>query len=89
MSRQEDSISWIRTIRASEWDADWEPLKAQMRDPRSGEVDHILAVHSLDRRSLEAHFQLYRQAMRGTRTLPKVDREMVALVVSLINECHY
>jgi AhpD family alkylhydroperoxidase len=32
---------------------------------------------------------LYRQAMRGTRTLRKVEREMIALVVSRVNECHY
>jgi AhpD family alkylhydroperoxidase len=27
--------------------------------------------------------------MRGTKTLSKADREMIALVVSLLNNCHY
>jgi AhpD family alkylhydroperoxidase len=32
---------------------------------------------------------LYTSAMAGTATLRKVEREMIALVVSLHNECHY
>ncbi len=34
-------------------------------------------------------FELYTAAMSGTRGLRKVDRELIALVVSGINECHY
>ena len=30
-----------------------------------------------------------RSAMAGTRTLRKVERELIALVVSEINGCHY
>lgn len=48
-----------------------------------------MRIHALDAGSLEAHDVLYRQAMRSTRTLRKVEREMIALVVSGINECHY
>lgn len=59
------------------------------RDSVSGEVDNILAVHSLHPEGMAAHWQLYRSAMAGTRTLRKVDREMVALVVSCHNACHY
>ena len=38
---------------------------------------------------MAAHQQLYTSAMAGTATLGKVEREMIALVVSLHNECHY
>ena len=31
----------------------------------------------------------YAAVMRGTATLPKVDRELIALVVSDLNGCHY
>jgi alkylhydroperoxidase family enzyme len=48
-----------------------------------------MRIHALDAGSLEAHDMLYRQAMRSTRTLRKVEREMIAVVVSAINECHY
>ncbi len=59
------------------------------RDPETGVVDNIMAVHSLHTAGLAAHNDLYRAVMSGTRTLRKVERELIALVVSLENECHY
>ena len=48
-------------------------------------LDNILQIHSLDPASLRAHLALYRNAMTGTPTLPKVDRELIGVVVSGIN----
>ncbi len=75
-------------------DREWsDPALVELRkrtvDPAHGRVDNILAIHSLDPASMAAHLALYRQAMKSTRSLPKVDREMIAVVVSEINECHY
>ena len=47
------------------------------------------SVHSLNPRGLAAHQGLYASAMAGTATLRKVERELIALVVSLENHCHY
>jgi len=58
-------------------------------DSTFGRVDRIMAVHSLNPAGLAAHDGLYRSAMSGTGTLRKVERELVALVVSLENQCHY
>ena len=52
-------------------------------------VDNILAVHSLNPRSMAAHQGVYESAMAGTATLRKVESELIALVVSLTNDCHY
>ncbi len=82
-------MSWIEVVDDAEWDGDLAALRARVIDPKSGKVDHIMGVHSLNPRSLDAHDTLYRSAMRGTATLRKVDRELIALVVSTINECHY
>jgi len=82
-------MSWIHVINDDQWEGDLAALRDRVVDPTSGRVDHIMAVHSLSPRSLDAHDTLYRSAMRGTATLRKVDREMIALVVSTINECHY
>jgi alkylhydroperoxidase family enzyme len=82
-------VSWIEVVDDAEWDGDLAALRARVVDPKSGKVDHIMGVHSLNPRSLDAHDTLYRSAMRGTATLRKVDRELIALVVSTINECHY
>jgi alkylhydroperoxidase family enzyme len=52
-------------------------------------VDNVLKIHSLHPEGLHAHFAVYGAAMKGTATLPKADREMIAVVVSRINDCHY
>ncbi len=58
------------------------------RDP-AGHVDNILRIHGPNPASLEAHFQLYSTLMRGKPGLSRSQREMIAVVVSSINECHY
>jgi len=51
--------------------------------------DHILRIHALDPPSLEHHFHLYEHAMRGGSPLSRVQREMIAVVVSAANDCFY
>jgi alkylhydroperoxidase family enzyme len=58
-------------------------------DQTSGRVDNIMAIHSLNPAGMAAHDGLYRSAMAGTGSLRKVERELIALVVSLENHCHY
>lgn len=82
-------MAWIATVDEDQADDDLTPLYGQMVDPRYGRVDNILRIHSLHPAGMEAHFNMYREVMTSTATLPKVDREMIALVVSRINECHY
>jgi len=67
----------------------YDELYAPYPDEPRGQLDNILQIHSLDPKSLRAHLALYRSAMEGTETLPKVEREMIATVVSGINGCHY
>jgi alkylhydroperoxidase family enzyme len=85
--------AWIETVPDEVWTADpssqLAELYGQVVDGEHGRVDHIMAVHSPNPRGLAAHHGLYESAMAGTATLRKVDREMIALVVSLENECHY
>ncbi len=54
-----------------------------------GVVDNILRVHSLNPRSMQDHVQLYTHLMRGPSPLTRVQREMLALVVSTENDCFY
>jgi alkylhydroperoxidase family enzyme len=82
-------VPWIETPHEDDWGPELEDLKSQVVDPAHGRVDWIMRIHALDPGSLEAHNLLYRQAMKGTATLRKVEREMIALVVSKANECHY
>lgn len=57
--------------------------------PRDGRLDNILRIHSLNPRSLETHYDLYRHLMYGPSDLSRTDREMIAVVVSRVNQCHY
>lgn len=82
-------MAWIRTIGDQEAEGALADLYDGVRDARSGSVDNIMLVHSLHPAGLKAHAAVYRAAMGGTRGLSYADREMVALVVSRINGCHY
>lgn len=82
-------VAWIETVPVDRADERLARLYERVRDPVSGGVDHIMQVHSLYPEGLSAHFELYRAVMRGTPGLPRVDREMIAVVVSRLNECHY
>lgn len=82
-------MTWIKKIDDHHADGELARLYKRMVDPRYGRVDNIMQVHSLHPEGLRAHHELYRAVMRGSSTLPKVDREMIALVVSVINNCRY
>jgi alkylhydroperoxidase family enzyme len=82
-------MAWIEIIDEEDAAGELRALYERMVDPEYGRVDTILRIHSLHPKGLQTHYELYREAMTGTATLRKVDREMVALLVSLINECHY
>lgn len=64
-------------------------LYGRVVDPSYGRVDNIMQIHSLHPGGLDAHRLLYTESMQSTPTLRKVERELIALVVSLVNSCHY
>jgi len=82
-------MPWIDAPQEDDWDGSFDELRAKVTDPTFQRVDWIMRIHALDAGSMKAHYVLYRQAMKGTATLRKVEREMVALVVSKTNDCHY
>ena len=82
-------MAWIETIDEGDAQGRLAELYAQMVEPGETHVDNILKIHSLHPDGLAAHFALYRAVMAGTPGLRKVDREMIALVVSRLNSCHY
>ncbi|MCZ6519370.1 MAG: hypothetical protein O6853_06175 [Actinobacteria bacterium] len=82
-------MPWIDAPHEDDWDGSLDDLRSEVTDRTFRRVDWIMRIHALDAGSMNAHNVLYRQAMKGTATLRKVEREMVALVVSKINGCHY
>lgn len=51
--------------------------------------DHIIRVHGVHARVMRQHYDLYVELMHRPSPLSRVEREMVAVVVSGINGCHY
>ena len=67
-------------------------LDAQYRrfwDEEAGGVDHIIRIHSHNPNSMAGHYEYYRHIMKGPSPLSRPQREMIAVVVSALNHCHY
>jgi uncharacterized peroxidase-related enzyme len=56
---------------------------------RAGRVFNIVKSMSLNPRVLGASMDLYRAIMFGRSELSRVERELLAVVVSCANDCHY
>ena len=81
-------MAWIREILPENADDDLAEVYGRVAEP-DGTVDNILRVHSLPPKLLADHFELYITAMKGSSPLSRAQREMIAVVVSTLNECHY
>jgi alkylhydroperoxidase family enzyme len=81
-------MAWIRTISEKEATG----LLARIYDAavrRAGRVFNILKIQSNNPPALQASLDLYMAVMHGASPLSRAQREMLAVVVSKANECHY
>jgi uncharacterized peroxidase-related enzyme len=56
---------------------------------RAGKVFNIVKAMSLNPKVLAASMGLYRAVMFGPSELSRAERELLAVVVSCANDCHY
>lgn len=64
--------------------------KEEIREKdRVDDDDNILRIHGVHSQTMKHHYQLYLELMRKRSPLTRVQREMMAVMVSAINECHY
>ena len=56
---------------------------------RAGKVFNIVRAMSLRPGVLRSSMDLYREIMHGPSGLSRADRELLAVVVSHANDCHY
>ena len=56
---------------------------------RVKDLDNIIQIHSVHSKVMKQHYEMYLEIMRKRSPLSRAQREMIAVVVSLINECHY
>lgn len=81
-------MPWIPMLDEQEAEGELAESYERLNVPGYG-VDHILKIHSLDPKSLDHHYELYRHLMFGRSGLSRAQREMIAVAVSTENECHY
>ncbi|WP_341908904.1 peroxidase-related enzyme [Ferrovibrio terrae] len=58
-------------------------------DEKIGFVPNVLLSYSFDQKKLRAFSEMYNELMLGESGLSKLEREMIAVVVSSINHCFY
>ena len=81
-------MAWIRTIPPSEAAGRLKRSYDQAL-ARAGRVYYIVRSMSLHPAVLDASMALYRQVMFAREGLSRRQREMLAVVVSRTNACHY
>ena len=81
-------MAWIPMILEDKAEAELKDWYDKLHEPWGG-VDNIMKIHSLNVNTLKGHYELYLSAMKGTKDLSHKQREMVAVVVSTVNQCHY
>ena len=81
-------MAWIPVIPEDKAEGGLKDWYDKLREPWGG-VDNILRIHSINTPTLKGHYELYRSAMKGSMDLTHKQREMIAVVVSTVNQCHY
>lgn len=65
------------------------PEEQQPEAHRVPDSDNILQVHGVHSAVMRHHYDLYVALMHRRGPLSRMQREMIAVTVSSINECHY
>ncbi len=79
---------WIRIVKEEEADGELRRIYERIRGTR-GRTSNIFLSQSLNPGALESHLDLYLRIMFGKGTLSRLQREMIAVVVSAANDCEY
>lgn len=65
------------------------PIAQIPLEDRVSDEDNIVRIHGVHPRVMRAHYDLYVEVMRQPGPLSRAQREMLAVVVSATNQCHY
>lgn len=56
---------------------------------RHADPANIVKIQSISPATMETHYRFYRELMFGKSELSRAQRELIAVAVSAVNECHY
>lgn len=81
-------MTWIRTTAEADASGDLARVYARVRGDR-GKLSNIMRAQSLHPKAMEAHLDLYMAVMFGRSAVSRLERELIAVVVSATNGCEY
>lgn len=84
-----ERFAWIDTVAEEDAEGRLATLYRRIRGP-AGEIDNIMAVHSLRPHTMEGHLALYKATLHHARNrIPRSFLEVLGIQVSLLNACDY
>jgi uncharacterized peroxidase-related enzyme len=81
-------MSWISIIEEKDSSGELKKIYDEIKKKR-GKLSNIMKIQSLNPKAMEKHMQLYLSIMFSSSKLSRRDRELIAVVVSSINNCDY
>ncbi len=81
-------MPWIKVIEESEAEGRLKEVYQEILEKR-GKIANIMKIHSLNPEALKNHLDLYLTIMFRKPGLKRWERELVAVIVSRINNCKY
>lgn len=81
-------MAFIKYISYDDASPELKKVYEKLGEPKQS-PGNIIRVSGVSPRALEGHVALYRGIMSGRNGLAPQQREMIAVVVSAINQCHY
>ncbi len=88
MAIETERLCWLHLPPADEAPDEVKELWAKPLE-KLGFVPNVLRVYAIRPRHLQLWNEFYDELMRGESGLTKAQREMIAVVVSTTNRCHY
>lgn len=83
-------MAWIELVETDEAEGKLKELYERAAKTRDGKVGPMIRAGSLNPEALEGRMQIYRALMYGRRSsLSRAEREMIAVVTSVANGCHF
>jgi len=82
----------MRRIRAKEQNMAFIDYTTEEMIPPADRVpdqDNIIRIHGIHSQTMRQHYELYKELMYGKGPLSRIQREMIAVVVSAENRCRY
>jgi hypothetical protein len=68
---------------------DYVPAATLAPEDRVADPDNIIQIHAIHPAVMRQHYELYKQLMHRPGPLSRRERELLAVRVSVLNQCRY